>query len=181
MEAYKHAGVDIPRTTFSMQHSPKLTRISKSQLQPGDLIFPDSGHVTIFLGGGKIIEAPHTGVPVHIINEYTPAGSKFFRVKGSGAPATTSSGDTVTAGAFPGEGIIKHTYQDVKALGKVAEFLADPNNWIRLAEFVAGGIIAAIAIILLLKDTRFGDAVKKTAKQAKDTATSVAETAVVAA
>jgi hypothetical protein len=178
MEAYKHAGIDIPRTTFSMQHSPKLTQISKSQLKPGDLIFPDSGHVTMFLGGGKVIEAPHTGVPVHIISEYTPAGSKFFRVKGSGAPATTG---VTTASLIPGVGLATKTYQDVKAIGKVVAFLSDPQNWVRLAEFVAGGILAAIALILLLKDTKFGQAVKRTANQATQAVGTATEVAAVAA
>jgi cell wall-associated NlpC family hydrolase len=34
---------------------------SESQLQPGDLVFPHSGHVAIYSGGGKMIEAPQTG------------------------------------------------------------------------------------------------------------------------
>jgi hypothetical protein len=179
MEAYKHAGIDIPRTTFGMQHSPKLTRIPESQLKPGDLIFPDSGHVTMFIGGGKIIEAPHDGVPVHVINEYTPAGSKFFRVNGSGAPATATN--TSLVGLIPGVGLATKTYQDVKALGKVVAFLSNPQNWIRLAEFVAGGILAAIALILLLKNTKFGQAVKRTAHQATETVSTATEAAALAA
>ena len=40
-----------------------------SQAQPGDLIFyssdgSDMYHVTIYSGGGRMIEAPYEGVPV---------------------------------------------------------------------------------------------------------------------
>lgn len=48
-----------------------------SQAQPGDLLFYSDGgdasvarkyHVTIYLGGGKMIEAPNPSVPVRIVN-----------------------------------------------------------------------------------------------------------------
>jgi cell wall-associated NlpC family hydrolase len=40
-----------------------------ADLQPGDLIFfgasgPTSHHVGLYVGGGRMIEAPRTGVPV---------------------------------------------------------------------------------------------------------------------
>jgi hypothetical protein len=39
---------------------------SASQLRPGDLIFPNPGHVAIYAGGGMMIEAPQTGDVVKI-------------------------------------------------------------------------------------------------------------------
>jgi cell wall-associated NlpC family hydrolase len=48
-----------------------------SQAQPGDLLFYSDGgsasvarkyHVTVYLGGGKMIEAPNPSVPVRIVN-----------------------------------------------------------------------------------------------------------------
>ena len=56
------AGVSIPRTTY--QQILAGSSISTDQLAPGDLVFPDAGHVQIYAGGGRIIEAPRTGVPV---------------------------------------------------------------------------------------------------------------------
>jgi cell wall-associated NlpC family hydrolase len=38
--------------------------VDPSQIQRGDLVFPDSGHVVIYLGGGMIVEAPHPGANV---------------------------------------------------------------------------------------------------------------------
>ena len=39
------------------------TPVSRSELQPGDLVFyyGDYHHVAIYVGGGKIVHAPHTG------------------------------------------------------------------------------------------------------------------------
>jgi cell wall-associated NlpC family hydrolase len=51
-----------------------VTRISYDQLRPGDLIFEQwsgdtqaaPGHVVIYAGDGKVVEAPHTGADVQI-------------------------------------------------------------------------------------------------------------------
>jgi peptidoglycan DL-endopeptidase CwlO len=41
--------------------------VSRSDLQPGDLVFFDGlGHVGIYIGGGQFIHAPHTGTVVQI-------------------------------------------------------------------------------------------------------------------
>jgi cell wall-associated NlpC family hydrolase len=43
-----------------------------SAIQPGDLVFfgSDLHHVGIYVGGGQMIEAPHTGVPVRYASIY---------------------------------------------------------------------------------------------------------------
>jgi len=51
-----------------------VTRIPLSRLQPGDLIFEQwpgddqapPGHVVIYVGGGKVAEAPQPGQDVHV-------------------------------------------------------------------------------------------------------------------
>ena len=41
--------------------------VSRSDLQPGDLVFFDGlGHVGIYIGGGQFIHAPHSGDVVKI-------------------------------------------------------------------------------------------------------------------
>ena len=60
--AYKSIGVSIPRTTE--EQVLVGTGVAKANLQLGDLVFPDIGHVQIYSGGGKIIEAAHTGTTV---------------------------------------------------------------------------------------------------------------------
>lgn len=47
MEAYRHAGIGLPRTTSGMLSSWKLVRIPASQRRRGDLAFYGSGHVEL--------------------------------------------------------------------------------------------------------------------------------------
>jgi cell wall-associated NlpC family hydrolase len=43
------------------------TPVSRSELQPGDLVFFNGlGHMGIYIGGGQFIHAPHTGDVVKI-------------------------------------------------------------------------------------------------------------------
>jgi cell wall-associated NlpC family hydrolase len=71
MWAWAHAGVSLPH--FSGAQYANTTHISMSQLQPGDLVFPSNpgDHVAMYLGGGMIIEAPHSGDVVHIVPMYS--------------------------------------------------------------------------------------------------------------
>ncbi len=71
MWAWGQAGVSLPH--FSGAQYASTTHISMSQLQPGDLVFPnDPGdHVAMYIGGGQIIEAPHSGDVVHIVPMYS--------------------------------------------------------------------------------------------------------------
>jgi cell wall-associated NlpC family hydrolase len=66
MWAWAHGGVSLPH--FSGGQYAATTHISMSQLQPGDLVFyADTGaHVAMYIGGGQIIAAPHTGTVVQV-------------------------------------------------------------------------------------------------------------------
>lgn len=72
MEAYRAAGIDIPRT--SEQQWVWGPRVSASKVQPGDLVFfaggdgtvASPGHVALVIGGGMMIEAYATGFPIRI-------------------------------------------------------------------------------------------------------------------
>ncbi|MDP9072972.1 MAG: C40 family peptidase, partial [Actinomycetota bacterium] len=68
--AWAHAGVSLPHFSGAMYAS--TTHIPMSALQPGDLVFPsDPGsHVAMYIGGGQVIESPHTGDVVHIVPMY---------------------------------------------------------------------------------------------------------------
>lgn len=66
---YKNAtGRDISRTTYSQINVG--TPVSQSQLQPGDLVFPHTGHVGIYVGNGQMIHAPQTGDVVKVSPVY---------------------------------------------------------------------------------------------------------------
>ncbi|WP_225834853.1 C40 family peptidase [Streptomyces sp. NK08204] len=64
--AWAHAGTPIPRT--SQEQWARLRRIPLSKLRPGDLVlyFPEATHVAMYLGYGKVVQAPRTGERVRV-------------------------------------------------------------------------------------------------------------------
>jgi cell wall-associated NlpC family hydrolase len=66
MWAYRHVGVNLPHSSRAqINHG---ARVSRDNLQPGDLVFFGSPihHVGMYVGGGDFIEAPGTGGHVQI-------------------------------------------------------------------------------------------------------------------
>lgn len=62
--AWRAAGVTLPRTSRAQFSG--TTRISRGELRPGDLVFFGSPihHVAMYIGGGRVVEAARTGIPV---------------------------------------------------------------------------------------------------------------------
>lgn len=58
---YRQAGISIPRTSGDILAAGTIV----SNPQPGDICWT-SGHVAIYIGGGQMIEAQQTGVPVKV-------------------------------------------------------------------------------------------------------------------
>ena len=84
MRAYESAGVDLPHfAAFQYQASHPLTY---SELQPGDLLFwatdpKDSNtiyHEAIYLGAGRMVQAPKTGWDVMISNMWMWGPIQFY-------------------------------------------------------------------------------------------------------
>ncbi len=68
------AGISIGRSTYDQINAGR--EVSYNELQPGDLVFPHSGHVGIYIGNGQMIHAPQTGDVVKISSVY-----KFWRAR----------------------------------------------------------------------------------------------------
>ena len=71
MRAWAQAGVDIPRVTTDQVDAG--TRVELDELQPGDLLFYDTGapggspsHVTMYAGDGQMVNAPRTGQSIRV-------------------------------------------------------------------------------------------------------------------
>lgn len=74
--AWAHAGVSIPRTTYAQWDA--LPHVSKSELEPGDLVFFEGlGHMGMYVGNGLMIDAPSTGqvVTLHALDQSWYASS----------------------------------------------------------------------------------------------------------
>uniref|UniRef100_A0AAU2JUT0 C40 family peptidase n=1 Tax=Streptomyces sp. NBC_00049 TaxID=2903617 RepID=A0AAU2JUT0_9ACTN len=65
-QAWAHAGRTIPRT--SQEQWAQLPKVPLDQLRPGDLVvyFPKATHVGLYVGGGKVIQAPRPGAKVKV-------------------------------------------------------------------------------------------------------------------
>jgi cell wall-associated NlpC family hydrolase len=71
MVAYEAVGLWLPHNAEAQYQATAAATVSLGGLQPGDLIYfgPDLtaiGHVGIYVGGGDMIDAPHTGAFVRV-------------------------------------------------------------------------------------------------------------------
>lgn len=62
--AYAQAGVRLHRTTYEQIHDG--VPVARSDVRPGDLVFPHAGHVQMAIGNGMVVEAPQPGATVQI-------------------------------------------------------------------------------------------------------------------
>ena len=71
MFAWRAAGVSLPHSAAAQYSSARHVAIS--DLQPGDLVFYYSpiSHVGMYVGGGRVIHAPHPGSSVEIVGLHT--------------------------------------------------------------------------------------------------------------
>ncbi|MFD7835731.1 NlpC/P60 family protein [Streptomyces sp. NPDC059761] len=65
-QAWAHAGRSIPRT--SQEQWAQLPKVPLDELRPGDLVvyFPTATHVALYVGDGKVIQAPRPGAMVKV-------------------------------------------------------------------------------------------------------------------
>jgi cell wall-associated NlpC family hydrolase len=71
MRAYQNAGVSLPHSSRAQYGYGKA--VKRANLAPGDLVFfgrPIS-HVGIYVGGGKMVHAPHPGSRVKVASAYS--------------------------------------------------------------------------------------------------------------
>jgi cell wall-associated NlpC family hydrolase len=70
MAVYQNFGISLPHNAAAQ--SGYGTSVSMDNLQPGDLLFYNGdggiGHVSIYIGGGQIIDAIPGGVAIRDVN-----------------------------------------------------------------------------------------------------------------
>lgn len=73
--AWAKAGVQLPRVTYDqIKFGRGVDNRNQGAWAPGDLLFPHTGHVLMYIGDGKAIHAPQTGGHVEIV----PANSRNY-------------------------------------------------------------------------------------------------------
>lgn len=119
-------GISLPRTADDQMHA----TTGVAQPAPGDLVFwgNPAYHVALYIGGGKIIAAPHEGATVEIQNLWG-APSKYGRVGGLGAGLAPLVGTVTTGLSTVGD-----------AASTATDWLGSARYTVIEATFVAAGV-----------------------------------------
>lgn len=160
---YGQHGVSLPRT--SAAQAKVGASVAKGAQLPGDLVFsswdssPDVDHVSIYIGGGQVIEAPAPGQRVKV----TPLSSGYLNhVTGirrpTGLGPTTDVPGSGGGGAFDGvtnalTGIGK-SLGEVSALADSVNKLALPQWWVRILAGIAGTALVFFGLWKLVGEVR---------------------------
>lgn len=169
--AYQAGGVEITRSTGTQRL--KGTAVTGDWL-PGDLLFshspqsPSGSHVKMYIGGGRVVEAPRTGLNVRVAD--APSRSELNAVRRYVKTAQTASAPTYQKAGFglddagklagnvagkvykygtaPGlifggggsdiKDGVTDAYDASKAVLSAAAFIINPHNWFRVAMFLGG-------------------------------------------
>jgi cell wall-associated NlpC family hydrolase len=77
---YGHFGIPLPHSSYA--DLMRGHRVSRRWLRAGDLVFfSGASHVGIYVGGGRFIDAPHSGAVVRIstMQDYGYYSARRFR------------------------------------------------------------------------------------------------------
>jgi cell wall-associated NlpC family hydrolase len=153
--AFQHAGYKFNGrpTTYSLVGMGIPVR--RDQLRRGDLIFPNPGHVQIYLGGGRVVEAASPRLPRN--QQIRQAGmSGFWRARrllqGSIQITQSESGTTQTSPAPSGQNDVL-----MQSLSGALDWAADSKHWLNLLMIILGILLMIIALYRMagngIKDT----------------------------
>jgi hypothetical protein len=154
----KQLGVSVGRTTY--QQIFDGAAVSQSQLAPGDLVFPDAGHVQIYSGGGKVIEAPHTGANVREVAMWGFWRARRILPPGSGASSQTATLTGVTTAAA-----VWSNWPIIKQLNAISSTLLNNKFWDR-AGMLGLGLVVIVFGLVVMNRKRIEQAAVTTAKAA---------------
>lgn len=175
-------GISAPRTSEGQYAWTK--RVSPQALRPGDLVFlnfpgeQSPGHVMIWLGDNKVLQAPAPGQKVEVShfdpkapgsNEWGAQVVGYGRIPGlsyKGEPPSVPVAGGSTGGSSSGGGGGGGFGSGIPVVGGVisgaestAHFfgeLLDPHFWLRALEVVGGFLILFLGLYLLSRQAGLG-------------------------
>jgi hypothetical protein len=116
--------------------------VAKADLAIGDLVFPDPGHVQIYSGGGRVVEAPHTGAKVREVKMWG-----FWKARRVIAPGSGSGGGVTVPVGNP---LVPDAIENAAhQLNDAVAWLTDPHTWLRIAMFLVGFFLALVGVFKL--------------------------------
>ena len=134
-QTYEEVGVSVPRVAQD-QYNQAPIKLTKQQLQPGDLVFFGNSsknihHVGIYAGDGKMIEAPHTGAKVRtasIDGRDFYAGGRYPGINNATAVSSSSKSELSYQKIL--EDRVKHQEEiNAKILELEKQFAQNSKEW----------------------------------------------------
>lgn len=170
--AARAVGVNVPRT--SQDQYAALPHVPANQIRPGDLIFSAGtdgsarapGHVGIYVGSDRILEASHTGTVVHVLpydTDYKARTVGIGRIPalsggGTGSVIPIGAGDTSPQGSSGGDGGGGSIFQ---IPAEIANFFGEalklftaffkPSTYVRIGAGLFGTILLVAGLWFLVK------------------------------
>jgi hypothetical protein len=171
-------GINAPRT--SQAQYAWTARVSPQALKPGDLVFlqfpgeQGAGHVMIWLGDDRVLQAPQTGQKVQVSkfdpqapgsNEWGASVVGYGRIPGlsyageAGTVSTPGAAATSPGSSSGGGGIVSHipvvggVVSGAEATGSFFDKLLQPSFWLRALEVVGGFLILMLGLYLLARQS----------------------------
>lgn len=155
--AYKNAGFKVSAsrwTTYTMLSSMK--KVDPKNPAPGDFLFPHTGHVVMYIGGKKVVEAPRTGLNVRVMpwTESRWVYARRFATPGTGVSGSGAVNADYTEGTTVDMvSSISGTIDAVKGLYDFFQFISNPHSWLRILTIGAGLVMLYAGIQLALVGT----------------------------
>lgn len=148
----------VPRT--SEEQYAWATKISASDLQPGDLVFAQfagddasPGHVGIYVGNGEVYSAqdPALGIGNSTLSSWGSHIVGYGRVPNSTPGGSTGGGLLGDLGAIGSlASSASSLVSDLDDITKVFSYLSAPGHWFRIGAFFAGLAILGTAIWIMM-------------------------------
>jgi hypothetical protein len=147
MRAFQQVGINMPHYTGSQIGYG--VSVTKPGLQRGDLIFPDPGHVQIYLGNNMVVEAPHSGANVRVVNMWG-----FYAARRLGTDSGSDPGiNNTTLISIPNPIDVYNQIKDViDSADNTFKWLSNSHNWYRILLVVFGAFLVIIAIRNVVKN-----------------------------
>lgn len=147
--AYEHATppIRLPHWTGALIVSGKS--VARSELQPGDMVFPDAGHVQLYIGSGQIIEAQQAGVPIRQGPMWGFVTGRRVVTEG-GVPSKLGATAMGVLQELPGPWSVGADVADVlRPVGIAAYNVTSPKFWGRIGMGVLGAFLIVTGVLYL--------------------------------
>lgn len=138
---FKQIGVSLPRTAAQQQQAGNSVPLN--EVRAGDLMFVGNPahHVVLCIGGGKCLEAPHTGATVRVRSFSPGEFSSATRILGSvGNLGDQTNSNSNTAGSGSNRLGTMGYGGDVGAYGSVEEVNAIAGGPISIGSSIGSGV-----------------------------------------